>query len=86
MKEKIKNWFDQRNIKNYDIRLSACVDGYDVRMFHRITPQTAVVVSTVISKEADVERLQLLVDRFEKSRLAEWKDDDGESYYYWLGD
>ena len=81
MKDTIEAWFKERGIQNYDVRLAMYVDGYEVRMFEKVAPQTHAVVRTCIVTEKDFDRLEWLVETFNEGQKSKWQNAQ-ENYWY----
>lgn len=81
MKNKIKAWFEDRNIKNFDVRISMEVDGYEVRMFQKLGAGKVAVVRTVVSSENQFDRLEWLANTFEEGRASQWENVQDSPYW-----
>lgn len=86
MKDKIKAWFNVRNIKNYDVRLAMDVDGFEVRMFEKVRPGKVAVIRTVVSSEDHFDRLEWIVKTFNESKQSHWENVPESPYWLFNGE
>lgn len=80
MKEQITAWFTERGIKNFDVRRAMETDGFEVRMFERLSIGLG-VVRTFVATEADFDRLEWLVETFNEGQRTKWEN-AREDYWY----
>ena len=80
MKDKIEAWFTERGIKNFDVRRAMETDGFEVRMFERLSFGIGVVRTFVVSEE-DFDRLEWLVETFNEGQKTKWEN-AREDYWY----
>ena len=81
MKDKIKAWFKVRNIENYDVRLAMDVDGFEVRMFEKVSLGKVAIIRTVVCSEDHFDRLEWLVKTFNESKQLRWENVPESPYW-----